>query len=211
MEKFAYKLVGKDPEHLHHLIVYAHPYHQSLSAAYRDEVVRLSRKYGADVIIRDLYEIGFNPLLSAEDMAAFRDGKVPPAIAVEADYIRWADLITFIYPIWWAGMPAMAKGYIDRVFYRGFAYDVGINGDIVPLLTDKKVILLNNMGASTEQYEQVGMLNAFYETVDLGIFAFCGCEVLRHKFFGEAATASREQCEGYIREMETIYWKYFAE
>ena len=72
-------------------------------------------------------------------------------------------------------------------------------------------MIISNMGTPYETYERSGMLNAMYHTTDLGIFNFCGCEVLRHKFFGETTSAPRPQTEGYVREMETIYWKYFAE
>ena len=161
-----------------------------------------------DIILRDLYEIGFDPVLKAEDFLAFRKGKVPDDIAIEQEYIKWADLITFIYPIWWANMPAMLKGYCDRVLQHGFAYNMTDNGYPVPLLSGKKVIIINNMGHDYESYKKSGVLDAIILNTDDATFDFCGMDVLEHHFFGKAASAPREQLVGYIHSLETIYRKY---
>lgn len=191
-----------------HLIILAHPDPASLSVAYKDEVVKLTQKAGSEAIVRDLYNIGFHPVLSGEDFAAFKEGKVPADIKLEQDYIRCADLITFIYPIWWAGMPAMMKGYIDRVFSRGFAYDIVGLGEIKKLLTGKRVVVLNNFGMTYDEYEQSGMLDALKRTSDTGIFEFCGMEVEAHHFFGRMDKASREECCGHVRMLGFLYEKF---
>ncbi|GAA3319770.1 hypothetical protein GCM10020331_028030 [Ectobacillus funiculus] len=55
-------------------------------------------------------------------------GTVPPDIHEEQEHISWADVIITIYPVWWTGLPAMLKGYFDRVLTSGFAYAYGENG-----------------------------------------------------------------------------------
>lgn len=87
-----------------------------------DEVVKASVDKGAEVRIKDLYELGVDPVLKPADFAALQNGKVSDDIAVEQEQIKWADVITFIYPVWWAGVPAILKGYVDRVFSNGFAF-----------------------------------------------------------------------------------------
>lgn len=211
MEGKSHKLISSDPNHLHHLIIYVHPNPHSLSAAYRDEVARISVKAGSDLIIRDLYEIGFDPVLRGSDFTTLQEGKIPDEIAIEQGYLKWADLITFIYPIWWGAMPAMMKGYCDRVLQHGFAYEITEKGNVIPLLIGKKVILLNNMGQSYEIYKKSGILDAIQKITDTNTFAFCGMEILEHHFFGSAASAPREQLAAYIHTLETIYWKYLYE
>lgn len=198
----------KDGIRIKHLIVLAHPDPRSLSAAYKEEIVRLTEDTGNEAVVRDLYNIGFHPLLSAEDFTAFRKGEVPGEIKLEQDYIQCADLITFIYPIWWAGMPAILKGYIDRVFSRGFAYDITGMGEVRKLLSGKKVIILNNFGMPFEEYEKSGMLEALRKTSDAGIFQFCGMEVEAHHFFGHLANSSKEERAGHIRTLSYLYEKF---
>lgn len=205
----AHKSVCRERENakIKHLVIYCHPNPKSLSTAYRDEVVRLTRDTHNEVIVRDLYQICFQPVLSGEDFLAFQKGKIPEDIKVEQDYIRWADLITFIYPIWWTGLPAILKGYIDRVFSNGFAYAQSGTGEIEKLLIGKKVIILNNIGQPYELYEKIGMLDSLKQTSDKGIFEFCGMEVLEHRFFGHLTGASKKEREGHIHLLPLLYAK----
>ncbi|MEJ1715164.1 NAD(P)H-dependent oxidoreductase, partial [Escherichia coli] len=81
------------------------------------------QKKGHEVEVRDLYEMQFQPTLGRSEMI----GGIGEDVVVEQEYLKWADVITFIYPIWWTGLPAIMKGYIDRVFSYGFAYKY-VNG-----------------------------------------------------------------------------------
>jgi NAD(P)H dehydrogenase (quinone) len=132
--------------------------------------------------VRDLYETGFDPVLKGPDFVAMQKGTVLEDVRAEQDHIKWADVITFIYPIWWYQMPAMLKGYIDRVFSHGFAYEIGAEG-IKGLLSGKKVIMLNTTGGAGEHYGEAGYNVALKRTFDVGTFGLCGMEVVMHKFF----------------------------
>src|SRR6188768_1179271 len=98
------------------LIIYAHPNPASLNHFFKQTILETLKQSTDEVIVRDLNEINFNPVLSLEDMNGQRMGKVAEDVQKEQDFITWADRIVFIYPIWWTGMPAIMKGYIDRVF-----------------------------------------------------------------------------------------------
>lgn len=196
---------------LKHLVIYCNPNPKSLSAAYKDAVAELSTMSHVPLNVRDLYNIGLQPVLEMGDFDAERHGQIPNEVKVEQDYILWADLLTFIYPVWWAGMPALMKGYIDRVFTRGFAYMTDDEGQVKGLLPGKKVVVLNNMGAPYRDYDENGMLQSMKQTVDEGIFGFCGMEVIEHRFFGHLDAASKEEREGHIRAMKLIYDKIWQE
>lgn len=198
-------------DQLKHLIVYCNPNPQSLSAAYRDTIAELTELSGRSVNVRDLYNTGFHPVLGLSDFDAITHGQIPEEIKVEQDYVLWADLLTFIYPIWWAGMPALLKGYIDRVFARGFAYHQDESGHIKGLLTGKKVIILNNMGLPYADYEESGMLKSLRQISEEGIFEFCGMQVCEHHFFGHLDEASKAEREGHIDQLKLIYDKVFQE
>lgn len=196
---------------LNHLIVYCNPDPQSLSEAYRENVVQLTERYGNNVNVRDLYKIGFKPVLGQADIDVLKCGKIPEDVKVEQEYVAWADLLTFIYPVWWTGMPALMKGYIDRVFTKNFAYAVDERAHFTGLLSGKKVIILNNMGFSYEHYEKMGMLHSMKQTTDQGIFEFCGMNVIEHRFFGHLEAASQSEREGHVHVLKFIYDKVLCD
>lgn len=195
------------PEGINHLIVYCNPNPKSLSSAYRDALVELTEMSANPVNVRDLYNIGFSPVLEMRDFDAVKHGQIPAEVKVEQDYVMWANLITFVYPVWWAGMPALMKGYIDRVFTKGFAYTMDDEGHLKGLLGDKKVVILNNMGFPYAYYEKVGMLDSMKQATDEGIFKFCGMEVVEHRFFGHLDAASKAEREGHVEVLKMIYDK----
>lgn len=103
------------------LIVYAYPNHDSLNAAVLKTVQKnLSSKHTVKTL--DLYAENFNPVLRFDEEHLRRDLEKDPEMEVYRDLITWADQLIFIFPIWWGGMPAILKGFIDRVFAKGFAY-----------------------------------------------------------------------------------------
>lgn len=192
---------------MNHLIIYCNPNPKSLSAAYRDALIQLTEMSGNPVNVRDLYNIGFHPVLEQIDFDALKHGQIPADVKVEQDYVLWADLITFVYPIWWSGMPALLKGYIDRVFTKGFAYRMDEKGNPEGLLGGRKVMILNNMGAAYADYEKNGMLKSLKQISDEGIFEFCGMKVVEHRFFGHLDAASKNEREGHVNVLKILYDK----
>ncbi|NUU75666.1 NAD(P)H-dependent oxidoreductase [Paenibacillus xylanilyticus] len=166
-----------------HLIVYAHPHADSFNRAILNTAVEALEGQGHDVVVRDLYAMEFQPVLSAADTASMRAGQIPQDIAAEQQYVTDADAITFIYPIWWTGLPAIMKGYVDRVFAYGFAYAAGEAG-IEKLLKGKKGLIINTHGTPSDIYDQIGMTAGMKMTSDIGIFDFVGIEAVDHLFFG---------------------------
>lgn len=102
-------------ENPHALWVYAHPRAASLNSTLRDAGVKGLRADGWSVDVADLYAEGFDPILVDEGGADVREHQ---------SRLLAADLVVLQFPLWWYGPPAMLKGWIDRVFERGFAYDV---------------------------------------------------------------------------------------
>lgn len=107
--------MGDEPENAHALWVFAHPRGDSLNATLRDAGVARLRADGWSVDVADLYAEGFDPILVDEGGDDVR---------AEQRRLLAADLVVLQFPLWWYGPPAMLKGWIDRVFERGFAYDV---------------------------------------------------------------------------------------
>lgn len=189
---------------MRHLIIYAHPNENSLNHHLLNTVIETLQFRNEEVVVRDLYTLGFDPVLSLDDMQGQRMGKVSDDVKAEQEYISWAEQITFIYPIWWTGLPAMMKGYIDRVFSYGFAYryDQGIQKG---LLKGKKTVIINTHGKSYEEYEKTGMDKALTLTSDNGIFIYSGLEIIRHLFFDQADKASSEDLEIWKDQIKNLY------
>jgi NAD(P)H dehydrogenase (quinone) len=120
------------------LIVHAHPETASFTTAMRDAATNTLIEAGHDVRVSDLYEMNFNPVASANDFLgranddylvyaleqrhADANGLLAPDIRSELDKVIWADLIIFNFPVYWFSMPAIMKGWLDRVFVSGRCY-----------------------------------------------------------------------------------------
>jgi NAD(P)H dehydrogenase (quinone) len=123
------------------LVVYAHPVETSYNAALHDEVLHNLKAAGHEVDDCDLYAEGFNPVLSREERLGYHD--VPSNQRPVQGYIerlQRAEAIVFCFPTWCFGLPAMLKGYFDRVFVPGVAFDLSDPRNVKPSLTHLKRI-----------------------------------------------------------------------
>jgi NAD(P)H dehydrogenase (quinone) len=181
---------------LKHLIIYANHSPSSFNHAVLNELRQSIISTGGEIEVRDLYQMNFQPVLSNQEMKDLRSGIIMQDVAIEQDLVRWADVIHFVYPIWWTGMPAILKGYIDRVYSYGFAYLSGQEGPI-GLLKGKKVFVYNSLGQSREEYEKE-MFQALNLTSDKGIFEFCGMKVAAHLYFPSIMRVSDDERREYL-------------
>jgi NAD(P)H dehydrogenase (quinone) len=187
-----------------HLIIYAHPNEASINHRLKEKVLTTLKSNHHDVVVRDLYHLQFNPVLSLEDLKGQRAGQVDMVVKQEQEYITWADSITFVYPIWWTGMPAIMKGYIDRVMTYGFAYSYA-TGVQEGLLKGKQAIIINTQGKSHQEYQALAMDKALQLTSDTGVYTYCGFEVKEHFFFEKADKATTAVVEQWMKAVEEIY------
>jgi NAD(P)H dehydrogenase (quinone) len=185
------------------LIVYAHPNLKSFNHAILETISEELRKKKREFTVRDLYKIGFDPVLSARDLSAIENGVIPKDIKREQNYITKADTLIFIFPIWWSAMPAMLKGYIDRVFSLKFAYDI-TETEVVGLLKGKKVFLVSTTGASKEDYEKMGAFKMMNMAMDMAIFQFSGMKVIGHKYFSSVPYVSQQDRKKMLKELKLL-------
>ncbi len=131
------------------LVVYCHPVPESFGAALRDTVLEAIRARGDEVRLIDLYGERFEPVMFADERRSYNEGApADPAIAAHIERLRWAEALLFVYPTWWYGLPAMLKGWFDRVWATDVAFKLGEGGQIVPLLTNiRKLGVITTCGA----------------------------------------------------------------
>jgi NAD(P)H dehydrogenase (quinone) len=127
------------------LLVYAHPEPTSLNGALRDFTVQRLQAAGHNVQVSDLYAMNWKATLDADDApqrdatkpfhasldskVAYAEGTQSADIAGEQEKLLWADALILQFPLWWFTMPAILKGWVDRVYACGFAYGVGEHSD----------------------------------------------------------------------------------
>ncbi len=151
------------------LIVFAHPEPKSLNGAVKDVAVSTLKEDGNQVKVSDLYGMEFKAALDQDDfLNRENSGRFNPImeqlhaaqtdsfasdIQEEMDKIKWADLIIFQFPIWYGGMPAIMKGWTERVFASGFSSDM-FQGKIYDkgLMKGKKAMLSFTTGGPEENY-----------------------------------------------------------
>src|SRR5208337_811544 len=174
----------ENESHMKHLVVVAHPAENSFTMGLTRSYAAELEKLGHSQRTYDLYRMGFNPVLAEHELKG--DQLVSPDVVQAQDDIRAADALTVIYPLWWLSMPAIMKGYIDRVFARGFAYEAR-DGVVRGLLSGKKAVLITVSGAPLPLLVKSGKWNAVEVLQDTHIFRSAGFELLEHLHFDEVA------------------------
>ncbi|MEZ5689267.1 MAG: NAD(P)H-dependent oxidoreductase [Caenibius sp.] len=120
------------------LFVYAHSQPTSFNAALLDQATKAAREGDHEVIVSNLYAMGFNPVASEADFKGRRfpghlqydreqkyaaeHNSFSDDIAAEIEKLIWCDMLILQFPLWWYGVPAILKGWFDRVFVNGLMY-----------------------------------------------------------------------------------------
>src|SRR5262245_54775882 len=163
------------------LLVLGHPRRDSLCGGLADAFAAGARQAGVDLRRLDLCDLQFNPNVIARSP---RNQLLEPAIHHAVDLVRWADHLVFVFPTWWGTMPALMKGFLDRVLMPGFAFEEHEEGGgWDKLLTGKSAHLLTTMDTPTWVYRWI------YKSPGLNSLAratlgFCGIEPVRTTIFG---------------------------
>jgi len=183
-----------------HLIIYSHPNPNSFNHAIMETYTKALLSAGHEVRVRDLYELKFDPVLTGKDLADFAKGQAAPDIRAEQEHVRWAEVITLICPIWWGGFTANLRGYLERVFSLGFAYDKNSRA----LLTGKSVLTINTIGAPEKVYQDGGLFDAMNKLMDDIVFSFAGLKVIGHKYFSSVTSCSDAERKIMLEEVARI-------
>lgn len=183
------------------LIVYAHPEKQSLLGSLKDRTVEVYKKMECNVTVRDLYALNFKATGGPDDFTelsdlgrkdfkyapeqkhAFTNGYLKDDISTEVEHLRNADLVLFVFPMWWGSVPAILKGYFDRVLLKGFAWDVEPTYQLFQsgIFKGKRAALICTTAMPPEAYQSEGMskftVEELMEAVTYGTLAFVGMSV----------------------------------
>ena len=184
------------------LLVYAHPSAQSFNAALVKVIQEEIVNKGNQIKVKDLYAMNWNPVLSQQDFEGYHSGSLPEDIKLEQADVAWADLVIMVAPVWWYSVPAILKGYIDRVFSLGFAYKYTSTGPL-GLLKGKKGLFITTSGANKQDAEYGGMMKTLDKSLG-GVFTFSGFAVKKlYNLFAvtTVSEAERKQMLTEVREL----------
>ena len=192
------------------LIVYAHPAPESFHRILKDRAVEVLVEEGHLVQLSDLYAINFK---AASDIADFTN-PVNPAVcnfqveqlhaaknsAFSSDIVReqqkvlWADFIIFQFPMWWYSVPAILKGWFDRVLTLGLAYGQGHS------LAGRRAILVLTTGGPPRPFtpDKRVVIHNMMDHIQRGILYFCGLDILPPFAIYGAPNVTAEQREQYL-------------
>ena len=199
------------------LIVYAHEEPKSFNGAMRDTAVRVLKEAGHTVEVSDLYSMQFNPVGGKHDFTVLADSDFfkygveqtkategmtfAADVAAEQDKLLRADLLIFQFPLWWFGLPAILKGWVDRVFAAGLTYGGGrwySNG----VFKGRRAMLSLTTGGGPTIYSPRGLngeMDALLFPIQHGMLYFLGFDVLPPFVAWSVARSTQEEREEYLR------------
>ncbi|ANI89501.1 NADPH quinone oxidoreductase [Arachidicoccus ginsenosidimutans] len=178
------------------LIVLAHPEEKSFNGAMFRKGIETLSNAGHEVKISDLYRMNFNPVSDrgnftsmkneavfnqqAEELFACENDSFADDICAEQEKIIWCDVMIWQFPLWWFSVPAMLKGWVDKVFAKGKFYD---NGKIFGngFLKGKKAILSLTAGGPEKNYvsDKYGTIEEILLPIQRGVLQFTGFSLLQ--------------------------------
>lgn len=192
------------------LVILGHPDKNSFNHAIAHAAIATLKKNGYDVLFHDLYEEKFDPLLPADEIP--KNGSVSQEVAAHCHELSSADGIIIVHPNWWGQPPAVLKGWVDRVFRPGIAYEFleGDQGDGVPigLLKLRCAMIFNT---SNTPYERE--LSAFGDPLESlwkrCLFDLCGVKNVFRKMFEVVVTSTLEKRQEWLKQVEGSVSQYF--
>jgi len=163
-----------------HLVVLANPapegFDHAIVEAYR-EIVESNHQ---EVLIRDLYAVGFDPVLRAAERPTEPGWLPAPDVAVELEHVRTCDIIVFVYPIWFGLPPAMLKGYVDRVLGAGYSFRDVHEAKGHPLVEGKPLLSFSTSGTSLSWLDEQGQVLSLKEVFDVYLMRGLGLSQAEH-------------------------------
>ncbi|BCH32025.1 NAD(P)H dehydrogenase (quinone) [Mesorhizobium sp. L-8-10] len=163
------------------LVVYCHPVPESFCAAIRDTAIEAIVQKGCEARVIDLYAEKFDPVMPVDERRSYNEcAPKDPALEAHIAHLAWAEAILFIYPTWWYGLPAMLKGWLDRVWAKDVAFAMGDSRRrITPLMGHiRKLGVITTCGAPRWWSFVIGQPGR--ETLLRGMRALCAwrCKTL---------------------------------
>lgn len=178
------------------LVILAHPRPGSFNHTIAQSIVNTLRSREQNVIFHDLYREKFEPILRSGEI----DGHgVDPIIDRHCRELAAADGIIIVHPVWWEQPPAILKGWLDRVFQPGLAYDF-TSGHGVGLLNAQFAMVFNT-SSTPEETRRVVYGDPLKTLWGKSVFGFCGVKRFDYRMFPEIQNSTPGQRDMWLQEI----------
>lgn len=166
-------------------IIYGHPYDKSFNHAILETLIKELKSKNKKYEVIDLYADGFDPLLDAANLALYSKGETAdPLVTKYLDILERSDEVFMIAPIWWSEMPAIIKGFFDKVMLVGSAYRYSETGALVPdkIKIDRTVVFTTSQapGSSFAYYFNNHLKPVVFDTVGMFNMEWYNCDQTSH-------------------------------
>lgn len=201
-------------------IVFAHHESRSFCAAMLERSIQTLRGLGHEVVVSDLHAMNFNPVASAADFTerrfpdilqydreqkyAHEHAAFAPDVRAEIDKLLWCDFLILQFPLWWFSVPAILKGWIDRVFVNGIVYGKGKRMDSGGL-AGRRAMLSITTGCYPDMVAPDGLLGDLEVNLwhlHSGTLAYAGLQVLPPSVAWSIHYTTQQQRQQYLDEYE---------
>ncbi len=192
------------------LIILAHPEEKSFNAAMYQHAIKTLEESGHEVKTSDLYRIDYQPVSGKdnftrlknkeffkqqdEEVFALQQNTFSPDIVAEQEKVEWCDIMIWQFPLYWFSVPAILKGWIDKVFSMGKFYD---NGRIFDngFSAGKKAMLSVTTGGPEKNYtaDKYGNISSILFPIHRGVFEFLGFTTLKPQVIYSVERLSSEE------------------
>jgi len=168
------------------LIIYSHPGPRGFSSCFLEKSIKILKERNINFEVLDLYQMNYDPVLKPEELYTAGKREISEQNKQIQEKIKLADGLIFIYPVWWGGMPAILKGFIDRIFTPGFAFKYNKEKllKFIPdkLLNDKKILVFISSGGPKFLYkiilDPIKLINKFF------IFGLFSSKTITYQVYG---------------------------
>ena len=205
------------------LIVYAHPNPKSFNSSIRDRTIKAIVENGHSVEVSDLYQMNFTAYAGKNDFKSHLNSEelnlineqinsykldlYQDDVKAEMTKLKKADYLIFIFPLWWASVPSILKGWIDRIFSCDFAWGMS-NTFHGGLMKGKRAAIFTTAGGDQAEYSEEGdqkaTLKQSLNHIHRGSLAFCGFDVLPIHSIYEVESCADELRRKFLDDIDNI-------
>jgi NAD(P)H dehydrogenase (quinone) len=185
-----------------HVVILCHPETDSFNAAVAARYCAVVKECGQEAVLRDLYQMRFDPILRTEEQPGTRAFFQCPHVAYELSMIAKADFIVFIYPIWFGTPPAMLKGYVDRVLGSDFSFGAIRDRDKKSKMAGAHLLSFTSSGNSQIWLEEQGQWQSLIQVFDRYLERAFSMASMDHVHFSSIVKGLSERV--FLQHMEEV-------
>lgn len=180
------------------LVIDAHPYEESFCKTLAENYFQGATEGGFEVKKISLRDLKFDPILHGGYAVAM---ELEEDLKAQQELITWCNHLVIVTPLWWAGMPTLLKGFIDRVFLPGFAFKYSDKSPMPEKMLDGRSATVIYTQGSPLLYSSLVLKDCFWNTLKNGCLAFCGFTPVKRLVLDQIASSTKEKRENFLKKV----------